>query len=95
MLRAASGQHEMITCFYDYHGKTYGAVSLGQIRSKVHGPTRAPGFHMVSRPDVYHPMWGKADGTIDTDKYIEFYEEYLDKGTAGQVAGFVLEPIQG
>jgi len=95
VMRAASGQHEMITCFYDYHGKTYGAVSLGQIRSRVYGPTRAPGFHMVPRPDVYHPMWTKVDGTIDTDKYIEFYEEYLDKATAGQVAGFVLEPIQG
>ena len=95
VMRAASGQHEMITCFYDYHGKTYGAVSLGQIRSRVYGPTRAPGFHMVPRPDVYHPMWTKADGTIDTDKYIAFYEEYLDKATAGQVAGFVLEPIQG
>ena len=95
VLRAASGQHEMISCFYDYHGKTYGGVSLGHIRSKVYGPTRAPGCHMVPRPDVYRPMWTKPDGTIDTDKYIEFYEEYLDKGTSGQVAGFVLEPIQG
>ncbi len=50
---------------------------------------------MVPRPDMYRPMWTKEDGTIDTDKYIEFYDEYLDKGTAGQVAGFVLEPIQG
>jgi 4-aminobutyrate aminotransferase-like enzyme len=95
VLRAASGRHEMISCFYDYHGKTYGGVSLGHIRSAVYGPTRAPGFHMVPRPDVYRPMWTKADGTIDTDRYIEFYDIYLDKGTAGQVAGFCLEPIQG
>ena len=95
VLRAASGKHEMLSCFYDYHGKTYGGVSLGHIRSTVYGPTRAPGFHMVPRPDVYRPMWTQADGSIDTDKYIAFYEEYLDKGTAGQVAGFVLEPIQG
>ncbi len=95
VLRAATGKHEMISAFYDYHGKTYGGVSLGHIRSTAYGPTRAPGFHMVPRPDVYRPMWTKEDGTIDTDKYIEFYEEYLDKGTCGQVAGFVLEPIQG
>ena len=93
--RAATKQHEMISCFYDYHGKTYGGVSLGHIRSAVYGPTRAPGFHMVPRPDPYHPHWTKDDGTIDTDKYIEFYEEYLDRGTAHQVAAFVLEPIQG
>lgn len=93
--RAATGQHEMISCFYDFHGKTYGSVSLGQIRSPVYGPTRAPGFHMVPRPDPYHPHWTKADGTIDTDQYIAFYEEYLDRGTAHQVSAFVLEPIQG
>jgi len=93
--RAATKQHEMISCFYDFHGKTYGAVSLAQMRSSVYGPTRAPGFHMVPRPDPYRPHWTKADGTIDTDRYIRFYEEYLDRGTAGQVAAFVLEPIQG
>jgi 4-aminobutyrate aminotransferase-like enzyme len=50
---------------------------------------------MVPRPDPYHPHWTKPDGTIDTDRYIAFYEEYLDRGTAHQVAAFCLEPIQG
>jgi len=95
VLRAATKKHETVSCFYDFHGKTYGGVSLGHIRSFVYGPCRAPGSHMVPRPDVYRPMWTKADGTIDTDKYIEFYGEYLEKGTIGSVAGFVLEPIQG
>ncbi len=93
--RAATGRHEFISCFHDFHGKTYGAVSLAQMRSPVYGPTRAPGFHMVPRPNPYRPHWTRADGTIDTDRYIEFYEEYLDRGTAHQVSAFVLEPIQG
>lgn len=95
VLRAGTGKNELISCFYDYHGKTTGAVSLGHIRSSVYGAVRAPGMHMVPRPDTYHPMWQKADGTIDTDKYIAFYREYIDKGTVHDVAGFVLEPIQG
>lgn len=93
--RAVTGKHEMVSCFYDFHGKSYGAVSLAQIRSSVYGPTRAPGFHMVPRPDPYHPHWTNQDGSIDTDAYIHFYEQYLDRGTAGQGAAFVLEPIQG
>lgn len=93
--RAASKKHEMISCFYDFHGKTYGGVSLGHIRSPVYGAVRAPGSHMVPRPDTYRPIWAKADGTIDTDKYIAFYDEYVDKGTVHSVAAFVLEPIQG
>lgn len=95
VMRAASGKNEMLSCFYDYHGKTYGGVSLGHIRSHVYGRVRAPGAHMVPRPDVYRPIWKKADGSIDTDAYLTFYDEYLDKGTVGDVAGFVLEPIQG
>ncbi|HEY1110823.1 MAG TPA: aminotransferase class III-fold pyridoxal phosphate-dependent enzyme, partial [Opitutaceae bacterium] len=95
VLRAATGKHETISCFYDFHGKTYGAVSHGHIRSHVYGAVRAPGAHMVPRPDKYRPIWTKADGTIDTDQYIAFYEQYIDRATIGSVAGFVLEPIQG
>jgi len=95
VLRAASGKNEIISCFYDFHGKTYNAVSLGHIRSRVYGAVRAPGSHMVPRPDPYRPVFKKADGTIDTDAYINFYREYIDRGTVGDVAGFVLEPIQG
>ena len=95
VLRAGSGKGELISCFYDFHGKTYGAVSLAEIRSPVYGRTRAPGMHMVPRPNPYRPHWTKADGTIDTDKYIEFYGEYCDRATVNDVAGFVLEPIQG
>lgn len=95
VLRAATGRNELISCFYDYHGKTYGSVSLGHIRSSVYGAVRAPGMHMVPRPDPYRPMWTKSDGSIDTDAYLAFYREYIDKGTVHNVAGFVLEPIQG
>jgi 4-aminobutyrate aminotransferase-like enzyme len=95
VLRAATGRGEMLSCYNDFHGKTYGAVSLAQIRSQVYGRVRMPGAHMVPRPDTYRPLWSKPDGQIDTDRYIAFYDEYIAKGTVGDVAGFVLEPIQG
>lgn len=95
VLRAATGKHEIMSCFYDYHGKTYGSVSLGHIRAAAYGAVRAPGMHMVPRPDVYRPKWTNADGTIDTDAYLDFYDDYIDKATVNAVAGFCLEPIQG
>jgi 4-aminobutyrate aminotransferase-like enzyme len=95
LLRAASGHNEMLSCFNDFHGKTYGAVSLAQIRSPVYGRVRMPGAHMLPRPNPYHPLWTKPDGTIDTDRYITFYDDYMLRATTGDVAGFVLEPIQG
>jgi 4-aminobutyrate aminotransferase-like enzyme len=95
VLRAATGHNEMLSCYQDFHGKTYGAVSLAQIRSPVYGRVRAPGSHMVPRPDAYRPLWTKDGGVIDTDKYIAFYDDYIARATVGDVAGFVLEPIQG
>lgn len=96
--RAISNRHEFISAFRDFHGKSMGAVSLAQmVRGDVHsyGPTRAPGFYMVPRPDPYRPIFKKEDGSIDTDGYISFYETFLQEGTVGNVAAFVLEPAQG
>lgn len=96
--RAISGKHEFISCFRDFHGKTMGAVSCAQmVRGDVlsYGPTRAPGFYMVPRPNPYRPTFTKPDGTIDTDRYIEFYEEFIQEATVGNIAAFVLEPVQG
>ncbi len=93
--RAATGKPELISGFYDFHGKTYGAVSLAEVRDIAYGPVRAPGSHLVPRPNPYRPLWTKADGTIDTDAYIAFYNEYIERATVHNVAAFVFEPIQG
>jgi 4-aminobutyrate aminotransferase-like enzyme len=96
--RAITGRHEFLSCFRDFHGKTMAAVSCAQMsRGDVlsYGPTRAPGFYLVPRPDPYRPTFAKADGSIDTDAYIRFYDAFLREGTAGNVAAFVLEPAQG
>ena len=92
--RAASGKHEFISCFRDFHGKTGHAVSLARM-NRYNGPARTSGFYVVPRPDAYRPLWARPDGTLDTEKYLEFYETFLQEGTTGQVAAFVLEPIQG
>ncbi len=71
--RAISGKHEFISAYRDFHGKTMAAVSCAQMfrgETFSYGPTRAPGFYMVPRPDPYRPLWTKDDGSIDTDSYI-------------------------
>ncbi len=96
--RAVLNRHEFISCFRDFHGKSLAAVSCAQmIRGDVfsYGPTRSPGFYMVPRPDPYRPLWTKEDGTIDTDQYISFYEQFIQESTVGNLAAFVLEPVQG
>jgi 4-aminobutyrate aminotransferase-like enzyme len=92
--RAATGRQEFISCFMDFHGKSGHAVSCGMINS-TNGPGRAQGFYMVPRPYPYRPMFTKADGAIDTDAYLAFYDEFINCATTGNIAAFVLEPIQG
>ncbi|MDR1221715.1 MAG: aminotransferase class III-fold pyridoxal phosphate-dependent enzyme [Tannerella sp.] len=96
--RAITNKHEFIAGYRDFHGKTLASVSCAQMyRGEIHsyGPTRAPGFYMVLKPDSYRPVWTKSDGTVDTDAYISFYGEFIKQGTAGNVAAFVMEPAQG
>jgi 4-aminobutyrate aminotransferase-like enzyme len=92
--RAATRKHEFLSCFGDFHGKSGHAVSLARMKP-VNGVTRAGGFYMMPRPNPYRPWFKKADGTIDTDAYFTFYDEFIAEATTGQVAGIVLEPIQG
>jgi 4-aminobutyrate aminotransferase-like enzyme len=94
LCRAATGKWEFLSCFRDFHGKTYGSVSMAVFK-ETDGPVRAPGFHMLPRPDPYRPHWTKADGSIDTDAYLAYYDQYLREGTAGKPAAIVLEPVQG
>ncbi|UCF99710.1 MAG: aspartate aminotransferase family protein [Spirochaetaceae bacterium] len=96
--RAICGKHEFLSCFRDFHGKTLAAVSCAQMwRGDVlsYGPTRAPGFYMVPRPDPYRPLFTKPNGSIDSDAYISFYDQFIREATVGNVAAFVLEPAQG
>ena len=94
LCRAATGKHEFLSCYGDFHGKTGHAVSLARMKPS-NGPTRAPGFYMLPRPNPYRPIFKKKDGTIDTDAYIDFFEEFLIEGTTNRVAAVVLESIQG
>ena len=93
-IRAITGKHEIISCFSDHHGKTMGSAALGRI-SPVIGPSRLPGFYLVPRPDPYRPIWVRADGSLDTEAYLDFYDLFIREATTGQVAAFILEPIQG
>jgi 4-aminobutyrate aminotransferase/4-aminobutyrate aminotransferase/(S)-3-amino-2-methylpropionate transaminase len=96
--RAITNKHEFISAYRDFHGKTLAAVSCARMyrgETLSYGATRAPGFYMVPRPDPYRPLWTKENGDSDTDSYDRFYEQFLVEGTVGNVAAFVLEPVQG
>ena len=94
MARAATGRFEFLSCFRDFHGKSGHAVSLARMKP-IYGPGRAQGFYMLPRPDTYRPLWTREDGSLDTEAYLRFYDEFILEATTGQIAAVALEPIQG
>jgi 4-aminobutyrate aminotransferase-like enzyme len=90
--RAATGKFEFVSFWRDFHGKTMGAVSLAGV-DKSQG-MRAPGFFLAPRPNPYRCAFGKAHDPCDCD-YVGFLELMIKNETSGQLAGIVLEPIQG
>jgi 4-aminobutyrate aminotransferase-like enzyme len=78
----------------DFHGKTGHAVSCGKM-NRTNGEGRSQGFYLVPRPNPYRPLFTKADGSINTDAYIQFFEDFIESATTRNVAAFVLEPVQG
>ncbi len=94
LCRAATGRHEFVSFFRDFHGKSGHSVSLARMKP-VNGPHRAGGFYMMPRPDPYRPLFTREDGSLDTERYLALYDEFIAEATTGQVAAIVLEPIQG
>ena len=94
MARAATGRTEFLSCFRDFHGKSGHSVSLARMKP-INGAGRAQGFYMLPRPDTYRPLWTRPDGSLDTEAYLRFYDDFILEGTTQQVAAVVLEPIQG
>jgi 4-aminobutyrate aminotransferase-like enzyme len=92
--RAVTGKSEFLSCYGDFHGKSGHSASLARM-NPTYGAGRAQGFYMLPRPNPYRPLFKKPDGTIDTDAYIQFFDQFITEATTNQVAAIVLEPIQG
>lgn len=92
--RAVTGKFELLSFYGDFHGKSGHSSSLARMNS-TNGAGRSQGFYLMPRPNPYRPLFKKADGTIDSDAYIAFFEEFALEATTGQIAAVVLEPIQG
>ncbi|MCK9266940.1 aspartate aminotransferase family protein [bacterium] len=91
-IRAATGNFEFISFHKDFHGKTMGAVSLARV-DKTQG-MRAPGFFLVPRAYCYRCAF-KMNYPECNLYCADYLETVIREETSGQVAGIVMEPVQG
>jgi 4-aminobutyrate aminotransferase len=97
LLRRATGRTKVIAFLRSYHGSTYGAATLSAVALNMTrglGPM-VPDIYHVPFADCYRCPYGQTYGKCGFEciSYIEsLFESVLP---ADEVAGMILEPIQG
>ncbi len=91
--RAHTGKYEFFSFYGDFHGKTMSAVSLTEVANYTSGP-RAVGHHLSPNGHCYRCHYDKAYPQCNLFCVDALEKQILMEGT-GNVAGVVLEPIQG
>jgi alanine-glyoxylate transaminase/(R)-3-amino-2-methylpropionate-pyruvate transaminase len=74
-------------CYHGLHFTTMGATGMQACRQNL---PASPGFLHVAAPDQYHGIFGAT-----VEPYVKELANLVQSSTSGQVAGLLLEPIQG
>lgn len=91
--RAATKKHEFFSFYGDFHGKTMSAVSLTEVANYTTGP-RAVGHHLAPSGHCYHCYFDKKYPECNI-YCVDALEKQIKMEGIDNVAGIVLEPIQG
>lgn len=90
LARSHTGNNDIISLANSYHGATFGAQSVTGISSFRHNISLLNGIQFTSNPDQYRGIHGST-----VQPYLDDLDRTLLYGTSGQVAGLIIEPIQG
>ena len=94
MARAYTGNYDVVALRNGYHGGSPHAMGLtGQSTWKYSVPSGF-GVHHAAVPDRYQGHFGYDDPQAGV-KYAADVKDLIQRGTSGQVAAFIAEPIQG
>lgn len=80
-----------------YHGAASSSTlaTIGQHTWQWDVPVKPPGHFMVPNPCKYRGILAKSGIPNLGKKYSEFVQDVIQSDTAGKVAAFIAEPIQG
>ena len=90
MARSHTGNVDFLALENGYHGATFGAQSLTGIAGFRHPVPLLGGIHHVANPDQYR---GRHGATLEP--YLEDIDRTIATSTSGQLAGMIIEPVQG
>jgi alanine-glyoxylate transaminase/(R)-3-amino-2-methylpropionate-pyruvate transaminase len=90
LARSYTGNIDMISLTNAYHGATFGAQSVTGISGFRHNVPQLGGVQFAPVPDQYRGIHGEG-----VEPYLTDLEGSIHYGTSGQLAGMIIEPVQG
>ena len=90
MARAATGNHDVVALRNSYHGATYGAQAVTGVQNFRHNVGMMPNVTFAADPNQYRGIFGEG-----TDPYLDDLDRTIACTTSGQLAGMIVEPVQG
>ena len=90
MARSYTGNHDVVALHNSYHGATYGAQSITGISGFRHPVGLPGGVAFAAEPNQYRGVFGEG-----IDPYLDDIDRAIQTSTSGQLAGMVIEPVQG
>ncbi|MBF0529467.1 MAG: aspartate aminotransferase family protein [Deltaproteobacteria bacterium] len=90
MARLYTGNFDLLALRNSFHGLHFGAMSLTGIKTCHQNVPQNHGIIHVHNPDQYRGVHGAT-----VDPYIKEIEITINSSTPGQIAGIIIEPIQG
>lgn len=90
MARASTGNQDLIALRNSYHGATYGAQGVTGVQNFRHNIAQLPNVSFAAEPCQYRGIFGKG-----VAPYLDDLDRTISFATSGQLAGMVIEPVQG
>jgi 4-aminobutyrate aminotransferase/(S)-3-amino-2-methylpropionate transaminase len=94
LAKSHTGKTELVSFWGGFHGKTMGALSLMGSPSKAGLGPMLSGTHQIPYADCYRCPIGASYPTCGLG-CVEVGRKHLRHATAGGVAAFIVEPMQG
>jgi len=90
LARSYTGNIDIISLANSYHGATFGAQSVTGISNFRHNVPQLGGVQFTPVPDQYRGIHGEG-----VEPYLTDLDATIHYGTSGQLAGMIIEPVQG
>ncbi len=95
--RAYTGRQTIVSFNGAYHGSTYGSMTLSAVSLNMRRKMQPlmSNIHYLPYPNRYHRMEGETEAEL-TERYLGYFQEALATYLpVDEIAGVIIEPIQG